>query len=233
MGALAGLLWRQHASRGRLVAIGAVGGIVVVLGLAILVGDGGLTAARGLVEEAGLALLVPVTAAVFATSVLGDPAEDGTLGYLLTTPRPRWRLAVPALAATAAAVVPLAVLPVAVVLALNGAAVGTVLAYAVATVLAAAAYASVFTALGLAVRRGLLVALLYTAIWEGVVSRFGAGLARLSVRQYVMSALAGLRDRSVPAGGVSGGVAVVVLLALVVVGAVLTTVLLRSHRSGA
>ena len=233
MGALVGMLLAQHASRGRVVAMGAAGLMMALLGVAILVGDGAVDAARAVVEEAGFALLVPVTAAVFATSVLGDPAEDGTLGHLLTTPQPRWRLALPALLATCTAVLPLAVVPVVTVLVVNGAPTGTVLAYTTATVLAAVAYGSVFTALGLAVRRGLLVALVYTAIWEGVVSRFGRGLAQLSVRQYVLSALAGLRDRPAPPDGVSAGVAIVVLLALVVVGAGLTTWLLRTHRTAA
>lgn len=233
MGALTGMLLAQHASRGRVVAMGAAGVVMALLGVAILVGDGALDAARGVVEEAGFALLVPVVAAVFATSVLGDPAEDGTLGHLLTTPQPRWRLALPALAATCTVVLPLAVVPVLAVLGLNGAPVGTVAAYTTATILAALAYSSIFTALGLAVRRGLLVALVYTAVWEGIVSRFGTGLARLSVRQYTMSALAGLRDRAVPADGVAGGVAITVLLGLVVVGAVGTTLLLRGHRTRA
>ena len=82
-------------------------------------------------------------------------------------------------------------------------------------------------------RRGLLVALVYTAIWEGVVSRFGSGLARLSVRQYTTSALAGLRDRPPPFDGVAGPTAIVVLVVLVVGGAVATTLLLRSHRTRA
>ena len=231
MGALTGMLLAQHASRGRVVAMGVAGVMMALLGVAILVGDGAIDAARGVVEEAGFALLVPVIAAVFATSVLGDPAEDGTIGHLLTTPQPRWRLACSALAATCTAVLPLAVVPVVVVLALNSAPIGTLAAYATATVLAAVAYSSVFTALGLAVRRGLLVALVYTAIWEGVVSRFGTGLARLSVRQYTMSALAGLRDRPAPFEGVSGPIAIVVLVLLAVVGAVATTLLLRTHRS--
>lgn len=230
MGALTGMLLAQHASRGRVVAMGAAGVMMALLGVAILLGDGAINAARGVVEEAGFALLVPVVAAVFATSVLGDPAEDGTLGHLLTTPRPRWRIALPALAATCTVVLPLAVAPVAAVLVLNGAPIGTLAAYTTATILAALAYSSIFTALGLAMRRGLLLALVYTAIWEGIVSRFGAGLARLSVREYTMSALAGLRDRPAPFDGVSGPIAIVVLVLLVVGGAVATTLLLRTHR---
>lgn len=233
MGSLVGMLWRQHASPGRLAAVGTVGVVVVLLGLAILVGDGGARAAQRLVDEAGFALLVPVTAAVFATSVLGDPAEDGTLGHLLTTPRPRWRLAVPALAATTSVVLPLAVLPLVVVLALNGVVVGTIVAVAVASALVAATYSTVFVALGLGVRRALLVGLLYIALWEGVVARFGTGLARLSVRQYALSLLAALQDDPAPSGGVSGPVAAVVLVGLVVAGTIVTTLLLRTHRSRA
>lgn len=231
MGPLTGLLFRNHASRGRLVAMGIVGGILVLLAVAIMVGGGGPSATRGLVEEAGFALLVPVTAAVFATSVLGDPAEDGTIGYLLTTPRPRWQLAVPALTATTATVVPLAVVPLVAAMVLNGMSVEDTIGVAVATGLAAVAYSALFTALGVRVRRALLVGLLYTAIWEGVVARFGTGLARLSVRQYALSVQAGLQGERVPQGGVSGATAIVVLLLLAVAGTALTTWFLRTHEA--
>ncbi len=231
MGALTGLLWRQHASRGRLLAVGAVGAVVVLLAVAIAVGDGGVTAARGLVEEAGFALLVPVTAVVFATSVLGDPADDGTLGFWLTTPQPRWRLALPGLVATTATVVPLAVVPLVAALGVNGADLGSLAAVAVAGGLAAAAYASVFTALGVRFRRALLAGLGYVAVWEGIVARFGTGLARLSVRQYALSLYDALRGAASRSGGVAGSTAVLVLLGLVLVGAMATTWFLRTHES--
>ena len=233
MGALAGMLWRQHASRGRLAAIGAVGALVVALAVAILVGDGSTVAARDLVAEAGFGLLVPVTAVVFASSVLGDPAEDGTLGYLLTTPQPRWRLATPALAATTATVVPMAAIPLVVALAINGVDATTVGAVALASSLAALAYSAVFTALGVRFRHALLVGLLYVAIWEGVVARYGTGLARLSVRQYALSVVAGMRGDAPPTGGVAPVTGVVVLLAVTLAGAAITTWFLRTHESRA
>lgn len=231
MGPLTGMLFRQHASRGRLIAMGAVGAIVTLLGIAIMVGDGGGSAASDLVREAGFALLVPVTAVVFATSVLGDPAEDGTIGYLLTTPRPRWQITVPALVATSAALVPLAVIPLVVVLVLNGVDLASILAVAVASALGAATYGSLFTALGVRFRRALLAGLLYSALWEGVVARFGTGLARLSVRQYALSVQAGMEGGAPPPGGVSATTAVVVLLALTMVGVTLTTQFLRTHET--
>lgn len=233
MSALTGMLWRQHASRGRLLAIGVVGAVVVALGVAILVGDGSTDAALALVAEAGVGLLVPVTAVVFASSVLGDPAEDGTLGYLLTTPRPRWQLATPALTAATATVVPLAVVPLVVTLAINGADGATVGAVTIASGLAAVAYTAVFTAVGVRYRHALLGGLLYVAIWESVVARFGTGLARLSVRQYALSLVAGMRGNAPPPGGVGTGTAVVVLLAVALAGAGITTWFLRTHESRA
>lgn len=233
MGALTGMLRAQHASRGRVLAMGTVGAAIVLLAVAIMVGDGGASAARDLVSEAGFALLVPVTAVVFATSVLGDPAEDGTLGYLLTTPQPRWRLAVPALAATTMVVVPLAVVPLVAALLLNGVAADTTWAVAVAAALGAITYSAVFTALGVRFRRALLAGLLYVAIWEGVVARFGTGLARVSIRQYTLSVLEGLRGGTPPDGGVSTTTAIVVLVAVTLAGAAATTWMLRGHESRA
>ncbi len=152
---------------------------------------------------------------------------------MLTTPQPRWRIALPALAATTLTVVPLATVPLVVVLALNGAEVDNLVAATVAGALAAAAYASVFTALGVRYRRALLAGLAYIAVWEGIVARFGTGLARLSIRQYALSLFDALRGARPRGGGVEGITALVVLVALVVVGALLTTWLLRIHESRA
>ncbi len=91
-------LWRMflatQVTKGRLVGLGALGALAVVLGVAVGAGDGDdpVGAGIGLVSSYGLALFVPVTTLVFASAVLGEPNEDGTLVYLWLRPLARWRL---------------------------------------------------------------------------------------------------------------------------------------------
>jgi ABC-2 type transport system permease protein len=233
MTALTGLLWRNHVTRGRLAAVGGAGLVVVLLAVAILAGDGGASAARDLVATAGIGLLVPVGSVVFATSVLGDPAEDGTLAYYLNTPQPRWRIMLAAYVATAVVVVPVTVLPLVAALGMHGVSSRTIVAVTVAAGLGALAYSALFLALGTRFRHALLFGLLYTTIWEGVVAGFGTGLARLSVRQYVESLQDGLRGDPITDVGVAGPVAAGMLVVIVLAGTGVTTWFLRGHVSRA
>jgi ABC-2 type transport system permease protein len=220
---LSSLLLRGTLTRGRLVGLSMTGVLVLFVAVAILIGDGGAAAAVVLVEEAGLALVVPVVAAVIATGVLGDAAEDGTLAHLLLTPRPRVRLATAAVSGAMIAAVVLTVPPLVVAVLVNGVSIRTVAAVAVATVAASCAYAAVFTALGLRVRRALIVGLVYIAVWETTLSRVADTAARLSLRQYATSLLAGLRGQPPPDRGVTALVAGVTLGVVVVAAVGLTT----------
>lgn len=224
-----GLLLRDHATPGRRWAATGIGTVLVLLAVAIRFGEGGATAARGLATNAGLFLLVPVVAVVFATAVLGDPAEDGTIGYLLTTPQRRWRHVVAAFAATSLVVLPATVVPVVAALAVNGVPANELADVAVATSAGTAAYTALFLALGIQFRRALVIGLVYTALWENVVAGFGTALARVSIRQYVVSLLAALGGEPVPESGVTGATAGLVLAGIVVGGLAISTLLLRWH----
>ncbi|MDP8954086.1 MAG: hypothetical protein M3N37_04050, partial [Actinomycetota bacterium] len=81
-----------QVTKGRLGGLGALGALAVVLGVAVGAGDDPVGAGIGLVSSYGLALFVPVTTLVFASAVLGEPNEDGTLVYLWLRPVARWRL---------------------------------------------------------------------------------------------------------------------------------------------
>lgn len=230
MSGVLGLLLREHATPGRRWAAFGIGAVLVLLALAIRFGEGGAAAARGLTTNGGLFLLVPVVTVVFATAVLGDRAEDGSIGHLLTTPVARWRHVVAAYGATALVVLPATTIPIAAALVLNDLPSDEVVAVLVATAAATATYASVFLALGIPFRRALVIGLVYTALWENVVAGFGTALARLSIRQYVLSLLAALEGDPVPEAGVTGTTAVVVLGVLVVAGLAAATALLRRHQ---
>ncbi len=226
-------LLRAQVTRGRLAAVAVLGAVLVLLGVAILVGDGAAAASLRLVERGGFGLALPVVAVVIATAILGDAAEDGTLGYLVVTPQPRWRIAVPGLLAAGTAVVPLAVVPLVVVAGINGVSARTLGALVLAASAGALAYASLFLALGVRFSRALVVGLAYSALWEGVIAGLSSSLARLSIRSYVLSLFAALRGAPAPEFGVGGITAAVVLTGIVAGGLGLTTLLVRTWQARA
>jgi ABC-2 type transport system permease protein len=199
------LLLRSQVTRARLIALGGLGLVAIVLGFAVGASDGDsskLEAGVSLINEFGLTVAVPVTALIFASSALGDLTDDSTLVYLWVRPLRRWVVVVAAFLAALTVCLPLVVLPLVVSAALTGGGsdliVGTVMAASVGTV----AYAGIFTALGLRVRRALVWGLLYILIWEGFVARGGDNAARLAVR----SATATLLQEG--AGGADAGIEV-------------------------
>lgn len=186
------LLLTEHATPGRLAGLGVLGVVGILLGLAVGAAGGvdPERAATALVSAYGLALLVPVTSLVFASSTLGQPNEDGTLVYLWLRPVARWRLVAAAVAAALTMTLPVAVVPLAVAAALTRAGTDVVLGTVAAATLATVAYTGIFTWLGLRVSRALLWGAAYILLWEGFVASAGTTPARFAVRSYARSVLA-------------------------------------------
>ena len=96
----------------------------------------------------------------------------------------------------------------------------------VAILAGVAAYAAVFTWLGLLTNRAIAFALIYVLLWEGVIGSFLQGVNYLSVRGYTLAIMYGLNETGFeelgsrviefPAG-IVGAVAVTVVFLLLVV----------------
>lgn len=229
MSAVFRLILRTQVTKGRAAALGAVGVIGILLGFAIgrAETDHPLRAATIFVSGYGLGLLVPLTALVFASAALGDPAEDGTLVYLWHRPVARWRIVAAATAASLCISVPFSVVPTVLAAAATGAGGGLMAGAAAASLLAAAAYSGVFLCLGLVVRRALAWGLAYVLIWEGFVARSAVGPNRLSILGYARSVLSAVADYEPPRLGASLGVSIIAPLVIAAVGIAVTTWALR------
>jgi ABC-2 type transport system permease protein len=184
----------SQVTRGRLAGLGALGLLAVLLGVVLGAADVADPLGDGisLVNTYGLSLFVPVTTLVFASAVLGEPNEDGTLVYLWLRPIARWRLVAAALAAAVTVALPTVVVPMALAAALTGAGAGLVAATVASCALATVAYAGVFVWLGLRVRRALVWGLAYILVWEGFVASAGGTAALLAIRSHTRSVLARL-----------------------------------------
>jgi ABC-2 type transport system permease protein len=194
--ALYRLFLSTQATKGRIAGLLALGAVAVVVAYAIGTSDTSDPLDDGtlLISGFGLTLFVPVTTLVFASSVLGEPNEDGTLVYLWLRPVARWRIVAAAMAATLSVTLPVAVAPMVVAAAVTGAGAPLVSATLAACAVATVAYAGVFTWLGLRVRRALVWGLAYILIWEGFVARAGDNPSRLSIRAHARSLLTHLAD---------------------------------------
>jgi ABC-2 type transport system permease protein len=223
------ILLRTSVTRGRLLAFLAGGALIDLIGYALRVSDyaNHETDVYILVDGAALALYVPVVALVFSTSSLGDLAQDGTLVYVWLRPVARWKVVLVALAATLTVVLPLTLVPVGLAVVLAGASSQALWAVTASIGLAACAYTAVFTAFGLRVRHALIFGLGYVLIWEAGIASIGKGPASLSIRHYAESLLAHIGNQTVPqAIEADLWPSVIVLVAVTVAGAALTTILL-------
>jgi ABC-2 type transport system permease protein len=136
--------------------------------------------------DLGLGVILPLTALIVGSSVLGLEIEDGTITHILTKPLPRSeiivaKLVVAWLVTTATTAVPLAA---------AGAIVGggkLAVGLGLGGVVGALAYTAFFLALSLMSRRPVAIGLVYIMLWENLLVRFVSGARVLSIQQYSVS----------------------------------------------
>lgn len=213
------LFLRTQATRARLGSLAALGLVLVVVALAVAAGDttDPVKDATDYVNGAGLSLLVPVTALVFASSAFGDLREDGTLVYLWMRPVRPLGIVVAAVLAAIVVVLPITVVPLAISSVLISGTATTMWATIVSVTVAVIAYTSLFTFVGLLVSRPLMWGLAYILLWEGFIAQAGKTASRVAIRAYTRSILADMSDTFLKLGTVSPPWSWLVPLAVAVV----------------
>jgi ABC-2 type transport system permease protein len=164
----------------------------------------------------GLAVVLPVTALIVGTGVLGSEVDDGTIVHILTKPLARRDIILAKLAVAIGVTAVTAAVP----LFIAGTLADSVrlgLALVVAAVVGAAAYAAFFLMLSLLTRRPVLLGLVYILVWEGLLARFVSGTRVLSIGQYVTAIADKIAPTNLLAGKVSLPVAAI-MAAIFIVG---------------
>jgi ABC-2 type transport system permease protein len=195
--------------------------VALPVGLGLLVWlRGGRPDASGILDTLVVRTVLPLVALVLGTAALGSEIDDGTVVHLLVKPiARRWIIlatAVVAAGLTAVLVVPAVVLTGLLTSGLGSHSLTTTFAFAVAVLLGGTAYTTAFLALSTITSRALVIGLLYTLIWEGVVADLLEGTRFLSIRQATLgiaAALGGERPGSEPLAPV---VSIVILLVVTV-----------------
>ena len=216
--ALRGLLGRR-----RLVLMLLLVALPVAIGVLVRL-SGGRPDASAVLDTLVIRTVLPLVALVLGTAALGSEIDDGTVVHLLVKPiARRWIVlssAVVAAGLTAVLVVPSVVLTGLLTSGLTSASISVAFAFAIAALVGGIAYSTAFLALSTVTSRALVIGLVYTLIWEGVVAGLLEGTRYLSIRQAtlgVAAALGGKRPGSEPLEPAIS----VVILGVVIVGALL------------
>lgn len=186
--ALYRLLLRTQMTVPRLLGIAALGALSVVIGLFARWDANPAQTAVDSISSYGLGVLVPLATLWLGTSAIGELVEDRLLVYLWLKPVPRWQLPAAAVLATVSVVVPLTALPLAISAFVAGAREVAPAALLAAS-LAALAYAGVFVAVGLWLRRAVWWGLAFVLLWENVGAYALGGTVRFTVIGWASSVL--------------------------------------------
>lgn len=170
----------------------------------------------------GLAVVLPVTALIVGTGVLGSEVDDGTIVHILTKPLPRSSIILAKLGVAVGVTAITAAVPLFIAGTLaDSARLGWGLA--IAAVFGALAYSTLFLLISLLTRRPVLLGLAYILVWEGLLGRFVSGTRVLSIEQYVIT----IADKIAPTTLLTAKVSVpvaVIMTAIVAVGCTLYAV---------
>jgi ABC-2 type transport system permease protein len=136
----------------------------------------------------GFSVVLPLTALIIGTSVLGAEIDDGSIIHVLATPVRRRAVILTKFAVAVATTIVFACIPelLAGVIATGGLtrlAVGLFLGAVAGSVI----YNALFLSLSAATSRALAAGLFYVLIWEGVLANFTGGARVLSIGHYALA----------------------------------------------
>jgi ABC-2 type transport system permease protein len=152
--------------------------LLALLVRALTDADLGVEAAVGL----GLSLALPLVALLASTAVLGPEIDDGSIVYLLSKPVSRHVIARSKFAAAWVATMVLGALPIGVVaLVVDPSEPRRAIAFGVGAAVAGTVYAAMFIALAALTRHAVVIGLLFTLLWEGLLGSVFLGVRWLSV----------------------------------------------------
>ena len=182
----------------------------------------------------GFSVLIPLTALIIGTSVLGAEIDDGSIVHLLATPVRRTSVIVTKFLVATGLTIVFAAVPELIAALISGGgsipgqgAAGLVAIdtgkFAVGLFVGALAcsviYNAVFVMISAATTRAIAVGLLYVLVWEVLLSNFVSGVKLLSVSHYGLGIANGLASDPVLEAGLG-------VLTSVVMGAIVTVVAL-------
>ena len=137
-----------------------------------------------LLGDFGFSVLLPLTALIIGTGVLGAEIDDGSAIHLLATPVRRSAVVVTKFSVAAVATMLFAAVPELVAGLLAPSSGKLALALFTGAVVGSVIYAAVFVMASVLTTRAIALGLLYVLIWEGLLGNLVGGARILSVAHY-------------------------------------------------
>jgi ABC-2 type transport system permease protein len=136
----------------------------------------------------GFSVVLPLTALIIGTSVLGAEIDDGSIVHLLATPVPRSQVVLSKFLVAAALTIVFGAIPEYLAAAIGkGPGSSLAIGLLVGALVASVVYNAIFVMLSVLTSRAIAAGLLYLLVWEGLLANLVAGVGLLSVSQYSLS----------------------------------------------
>ena len=185
---IAGITLRALLGRKRAFMLAVPAVVLLLLTVILKSAHGTSTSWPGeVLGRVGFSALLPLTALIVGTSVLGAEIDDSSILHLLATPVSRQSIiATKAVVATGITML-FAALPefVAGIIA-SGSAGKLAIGLLLGAMLGSAVYTAVFLLISTITRHPVAFALAYVAVWEGLVTNLVSGAKYLSAEQYAL-----------------------------------------------
>jgi ABC-2 type transport system permease protein len=183
----------------------------------------------GLLQMFGLAVIVPLVSLIAATGALSSEIDDGSIVYLLSKPIKRSTIVLTKALVAIAVIFVLGAVPMFVAaLILDVHDLRTAVAFGIGSLVAGIAYTAIFTALSVMSGNAVTIGLIYALLWEGVMGQYVGGAKALSVQQWSLAVIHHLTDAPHVKSAVKLPIALILLVAVIVVGIGLAIGRLRS-----
>jgi ABC-2 type transport system permease protein len=161
---------------------------VILIALTLILREthpaGGASWPANVLGNFGFSVLLPLTALVIGTGVLGAEIDDGSAIHLLATPIHRKTIIVTKFAIAALLTMVFAAVPelIAGLLAPNSSGLGTALF--VGALAGSVVYTAVFVMASVLTTRAIMIGLLYVLVWEALLANVVGGARILSIAHY-------------------------------------------------
>ncbi|MWA03704.1 ABC transporter permease subunit [Actinomadura sp. LD22] len=227
---IAMITFRAMLGRRRALLLLALPALLIVLAVVLRwTGNDDLDISADVLQQFGLATLLPLLALIAGTGVIGPEIDDGQIMYVLTKPIPRQVIVLTKLAVAIVLVAGFSVVPTLLAgLLLTGTTAQLVPAFTVGVLVGGVAYSAVFVALAVLSRNAVTIGLLYALVWETLLGSFAPGAKSASIQQWALSVTDALTPASPVSSSVDLGVAIPLLVAVTVGAAFLAAFRLRS-----
>ncbi|HEY0618916.1 MAG TPA: ABC transporter permease subunit [Kribbella sp.] len=182
-----------------------------------------------LLQQFGLAVIVPLVSLIAATGAIATEIDDGSIVYLLSKPIKRSAIILTKAAVAIGVILVLGAVPMVLSgLVLDHSDPGTAVAFGIGSLVAGIAYTAIFIALSVISGNAVTIGLFYALLWEGVMGQYVDGARVLSVQQWTLALIEKLSNAPHVESAVKLPIGLILLVAVTALGLTLAITRLRS-----